>query len=73
MKITGVRTKLYEFTMKRPLGDAPGLGITFDEAQLDALAVERPSPGSGPSPWGRRRGAGLYEVSPDEPEEFDEE
>ena len=55
------------------LGDAPGLGITFDEAKLASLAVERPSPDAGASPWGRRRGAGLFEVGPDEPEDMDRE
>ena len=55
------------------LGDAPGLGIAFDEAKLASLAVERPSPDAGASPWGRRRGAGLVEVGPDEPEEMDRE
>ena len=54
------------------LGDSPGLGITFDQAKLDEFAVDAPSPGSGPSPWGRRRGAGLYEVPPGEPETVDE-
>ena len=55
------------------LGDAPGLGIAFDEAKLASLAVERPSPDAGASPWGRRRGAGLVEVGPDEPEDLDRE
>jgi len=55
------------------LGDAPGLGIAFDEAKLASLAVERPSPDAGASPWGRRRGAGLVEVGPDEPEDMDQE
>ena len=55
------------------LGDSPGLGITFDESKLDALAVDKASPGTGASPWGRRRGAGLYEVSPDEPDWIAEE
>jgi L-alanine-DL-glutamate epimerase-like enolase superfamily enzyme len=49
------------------LGDSPGLGVVFDEASLEEFAVEEPSPGAGPSPWGRRRGAGLYEVAPGEP------
>jgi L-alanine-DL-glutamate epimerase-like enolase superfamily enzyme len=49
------------------LGDAPGLGIGFDEAALAAAAVETVSAGAGPSPWGRRRGAGLLEVPEDEP------
>jgi L-alanine-DL-glutamate epimerase-like enolase superfamily enzyme len=55
------------------LGDAPGLGIVFDEEKLASLAVERPSPSAGPILWGRRRGAGLVEVGPDEPEELDRE
>jgi L-alanine-DL-glutamate epimerase-like enolase superfamily enzyme len=55
------------------LGNSPGLGISFDEDKLKEFAVDRPSPEAGPSPWGRRRGAGLYEVPPDEPEEMDEE
>jgi L-alanine-DL-glutamate epimerase-like enolase superfamily enzyme len=55
------------------LGDSPGLGIVFDEEKLKALAVDKPSPAAGPSPWGRRRGAGLYEVGPAEPDELAEE
>lgn len=52
------------------LGDRPGLGIVFDEEKLQAHTVEKPSPGAGPSPWGRRLGAGLYEVGPDESPEL---
>lgn len=48
------------------LGDSPGLGIVFDEEKLKKLSVGIPSPESRPSPWGRRRGAGLYEVAPGE-------
>ena len=48
------------------LGDAPGLGISFDEEQLNRCAVDTPSPGSSPSPWGRRHGAGLYIMGPDD-------
>ena len=44
------------------MGTRPGLGIEFDEQALTAHEVDKPTPGSGPSPWGRRRGAGLYEV-----------
>jgi L-alanine-DL-glutamate epimerase-like enolase superfamily enzyme len=51
------------------LGDAPGLGIAFDDARLAEHAVKAPAPEAAPSPWGRRRGAGLYEVPPGEPEE----
>jgi L-alanine-DL-glutamate epimerase-like enolase superfamily enzyme len=47
------------------LGDSPGLGIEYDMEKLKALAVEKPSPGSWASPWGRRRGAGLLEVGMD--------
>jgi L-alanine-DL-glutamate epimerase-like enolase superfamily enzyme len=52
------------------LGDSPGLGIVFDEEKLNKLSVKTPSPGSHSSPWGRRRGAGLYEVSRSEPNEL---
>lgn len=55
------------------LGDKPGLGIEFDEEKLAAALVDRPSPEAGSSLWGRRRGAGLYEVAPGEPEEVGEE
>ena len=47
------------------LGDAPGLGISFDEEKLKEASVDVVSRGAGPSPWGRRRGAGLYEVPSD--------
>ncbi len=50
------------------LGDAPGLGIEVDYDALAAAKVDAVSPGSGPSPFGRRPGAGLYEVPPS-PEE----
>ena len=55
------------------LGDSPGLGITFKEDALQKFAVDKPSPEGGSSPRGRRRGAGLYEVGPDEPEMMEEE
>jgi L-alanine-DL-glutamate epimerase-like enolase superfamily enzyme len=47
------------------LGDSPGLGIEYDMEKLKSLTVEKPSPGSWASPWGRRRGAGLLEVGMD--------
>ena len=47
------------------LGDSPGLGIEYDMEKLKSLSVEKPSPGSWASPWGRRRGAGLLEVGMD--------
>ncbi|MFH1085356.1 MAG: mandelate racemase/muconate lactonizing enzyme family protein [Chloroflexota bacterium] len=55
------------------LGDAPGLGIAFDPDKLAAATVERPTRESMATPWGRRRGAGLYQVGRDEPEEVGEE
>jgi L-alanine-DL-glutamate epimerase-like enolase superfamily enzyme len=55
------------------LGDSPGLGITFDEEKLKTLAVDKPSAEATASPWGRRRGAALYEVGPDEPAQLDDE
>ena len=45
-------------------GDKPGLGIEIDREALARQAVEQIPPGAGPSPFGRRQGAGLYEVLP---------
>jgi L-alanine-DL-glutamate epimerase-like enolase superfamily enzyme len=53
------------------LGDRPGNGIEFDEAQLDELAVEETLALQTALPAGRRRGAGLYEVGPDESDEVE--
>jgi L-alanine-DL-glutamate epimerase-like enolase superfamily enzyme len=53
------------------LGEAPGLGITVDEAKLEELVSQPPlppRPGEQPQPFPRRRGAGLY-VVPLSPEE----
>jgi hypothetical protein len=55
------------------LGDSPGLGLAFDEAGLAEAAVDAPSPEAGPSPWGRRRGAGLYDVPPGEAGQLEQE
>ena len=53
------------------LGDAPGNGITFDEAKLAELAVDESTATSTALPAGRRRGAALYEVGPDETGELE--
>lgn len=45
-------------------GERPGLGIEIDRDALARQAVDRVPPGAGPSPFGRRKGAGLYEVPP---------
>lgn len=51
------------------LGDAPGLGIVFDEAKLQQFAIDKPSGNDlGAASSGRRRGAGLFEVTPAEPD-----
>ena len=50
------------------LGDKPGLGIEIDQEELAKAAVDKIPPGAGPSPFGRRPGAGLYEVPPTEEE-----
>ena len=55
------------------LGDAPGNGIQFDMAKLERFRVRRRSASAAPSPWGRRRGGGLYVVADGEPEELGEE
>jgi len=53
------------------IGDKPGTGLEFDQEQLRLHAVERVSAVAGPSPFGRRPGAGLYPVPPT-PEEIAE-
>lgn len=55
------------------LGDSPGHGISFSEEKLSKYEKKAPSRAGTASPWGRRRGAGLYEVGPNEPEELGEE
>ena len=49
-------------------GDKPGLGIEIDRGALERQAIERVPKGAGPSPFGRRPGAGLYEVPPSDGE-----
>jgi L-alanine-DL-glutamate epimerase-like enolase superfamily enzyme len=53
------------------IGDTPGLGMVFDEEKLARLEVDHIPPGVGAGAWGRRRGAGLFEVPPGEPEELE--
>jgi L-alanine-DL-glutamate epimerase-like enolase superfamily enzyme len=55
------------------LGDSPGLGIEYDQDKLESLSVDQLSPDTGIGLWGRRRGAGLYEVGSGEPEYMGEE
>ena len=55
------------------LGDSPGIGLVLDEEKLAPFEVESPSPGGRPLRVARGRGAGLYEVGPDEPERLPEE
>lgn len=50
------------------LGDRPGLGVELDEAVLERSTGEIPTSGSRATLWGRRRGAALFEVGPNEPE-----
>ncbi len=55
------------------LGDRPGNGIQFDMEKLEQHHVTQRSASAAPSPWGRRRGAGLYVVADGEAEEVGEE
>jgi L-alanine-DL-glutamate epimerase-like enolase superfamily enzyme len=55
------------------LGDTPGNGIVFDEALIAQLAVDDPTSSDTGLPAGRRRGAALYHVKPDEPDWLPEE
>lgn len=48
------------------LGDTPGLGIVFDEELIQRLAVADQSASDTGLPAGRRAGAGLYPVGPEE-------
>ena len=55
------------------LGDRPGNGIQFDMEKLKQHRVTARSASAAPSPWGRRRGAGLHIVADGEPEEVGQE
>ena len=55
------------------LGDRPGNGIQFDMEKLEQFRVTQRSASAAPSPWGRRRGGGLFVVGEGEPEELGEE
>ncbi len=55
------------------LGDRPGNGIQFDMAKLEQYRVTEQSASAAPSPWGRRRGGGLYVVGEGEDLELGEE
>lgn len=55
------------------LGDRPGHGLVFDDAQLDKYAITQRSAEAAPSPWGRRRGAAAYPVPNGEPWEIGQE
>ncbi len=50
------------------LGDRPGTGIVIDHEALERQNVKNVSFGAGPSPFGRRPGAGLWEFAPTEEE-----
>jgi L-alanine-DL-glutamate epimerase-like enolase superfamily enzyme len=52
------------------LGETPGVGMIFDEEKLAALEVEQLTPGITLGSWGRRRGAGLYNVPPEEQDDL---
>ncbi len=55
------------------LGDSPGNGIQFDAEKLEEYSVTQRSASAAPSPWGRRRGAGLHVVADGEALESGEE
>lgn len=55
------------------LGDRPGLGIEFDPERLEAFKARDGAAHSTHALPARRRGAGLYEVGPEEPARLDEE
>lgn len=55
------------------LGDTPGNGIVFNEELIAKLAVEDQASSDAGLPAGRRRGAALYHVKPDEADWLPEE
>ena len=46
------------------VGNKPGLGIEINYEELSKHKVEKVSQKAGPSPYGRRPGAGLFEIPP---------
>jgi hypothetical protein len=50
------------------LGDRPGTGVQIDYEALERQQVQSVSFGAGPSPFGRRPGAGLWEFLPTDDE-----
>ena len=46
------------------VGNKPGMGIEVNYEELAKHKVEKVSQKAGPSPYGRRPGAGLYEIPP---------
>ena len=45
-------------------GDQPGTGVSFDPEALEQKQVQSVSASAGPSPFGRRPGAGLWDNPP---------
>ena len=45
------------------LGNKPGIGVEVNYDELEKLKVEKTSHATQASPFGRRPGAGLYQVS----------
>ena len=54
------------------LGDSPGLGLSFDEQLIEQYSTDRPTSSGSTNPFGRRLGAGLFEVPSGDPEDIDE-
>ena len=49
------------------IGNQPGLGLSVDESKIRAIDTDEEPGYRTALPWGRRRGAGLYLVGPEEP------
>ena len=49
-------------------GNKPGIGVEINYDVLEKMKVEKTSPSTQASPFGRRPGAGLYQVSPSKDE-----
>ncbi|MEC9451546.1 MAG: enolase C-terminal domain-like protein, partial [Chloroflexota bacterium] len=54
-------------------GNKPGIGVEINRDVLENIKVEKTTPGTQSSPFGRRPGAGLYQVAPSKEERANSE
>ena len=54
-------------------GNKPGIGVEINRDVLENIKVEKTTPETQSSPFGRRPGAGLYQVAPSKEERANSE